>query len=147
MGTIMDNHSINYTALLDKSAPEHIRCALIMMLAGDKPEDVTHYGVCPIEREGLAAAYLRNGVERRLETLILYRNGPPGSNSFAFPQSLDDLTHFIHGWIRNATYGPEPDIDGSCEKGYRLFTDEYGDVNGHRTALIAAQPEWAILHV
>ena len=136
----MDNHSINYTARMDEQTLEHIRCALTMMLAGDDPKRVTHYSVDSMVGDGIAFD------SAEVETLILYTCPESDATAFAFPQSLDDLSRFIYGWLSNATYGPEPDIDGDCEEGYRLFTDEYGEVGSHSSALIAAQPMWAIIH-
>lgn len=146
MSMPMVNHSINYTARLDENALEHIRCALIMMLAGDNPETIGRYNVIPIVGTGIGFGRTPDQQLPPVETLVLYQDKVPVGTRLAYPHTLDDLSRLVHGWLTHASYGPEPDIDGHCVKGYRLFTDEFGDVEGDAFALIATQPMWAIVH-
>jgi len=32
---------------------------------------------------------------------------------------------FVWGWLKNAEYGREPDIDGDVEHGWRVFVDDW----------------------
>jgi hypothetical protein len=83
--------------------------------------------------------------------LVLFWSNPEGDLRWAhpFPSKItkpDALALFVMGWLEEATYPPRPDIDGSTSKGFRVYNDDWGCVNGCGSyAFVAIKPEW-VLH-
>ncbi len=79
-----------------------------------------------------------------------YREGS-GQTKFPYPFKLEQLLPFITGWLENQDYGSEPDLDGSCSKGWSLFTnipyEQRKTINqAWDCVLFAVRPEWAEHH-
>jgi hypothetical protein len=60
-----------------------------------------------------------------------FKLDPAGAADFAFR------------WLAEAEYGREPDHDGSNGKGWRLYNEGWGHVDGQWEAIIAVTPVWA----
>jgi hypothetical protein len=54
------------------------------------------------------------------------------------------LLPFVHEWLGGVHYPPEPDIDGSVSKGWRVFTTAWGHVLADAYGICAIQPCWAL---
>ena len=56
----------------------------------------------------------------------------------------DEMLPLIKAWLAKADYGPKPDHDGDSVKGFRLYNEEWGHVDGDWSAFLAVQPVWAM---
>lgn len=56
-------------------------------------------------------------------------------------------TDFAGRWLRapNLPWPKRPDIDGSCGKGWRLYTQRWGHVGPYSYAVVAFQPVWKMV--
>lgn len=98
-----------------------------------------------------AALSLFNPPGRRVEgysadkkKLVLYWGDSPRATKLPFPMSLDEAADFAAGWLKHADYGREPDHDGDNGKGWRLYCEGWGHVDGDHCAFAAVQPVWAM---
>jgi hypothetical protein len=52
---------------------------------------------------------------------------------------------FVYDWlIDHAEYGHRPDIDGDSGKGWKIYTDSWGQVNSEWQTILAVKPIWAM---
>ena len=78
-------------------------------------------------------------------TLILLWADDGHANPLPFPMSVDDAFAFVKGWLAKAgDPGPRPDIDGSLEKGWRIFTEAWGHVAGCGYSIAGIQSRYAM---
>lgn len=77
-------------------------------------------------------------------TLILLWHQERDGIALPYPLDSKNVGDFVAGWLANASYGGEPDHDGSNHKGFRLFTDGWGHVAGYRYGIVGVQPAWAM---
>lgn len=85
--------------------------------------------------------------ESGVRTLILFWTAPASikqSSQLPFPLEMEAAPAFVSGWLNSAEFGDEPDIDGSCGKGWRVFNEAWGHVLGDYAAFVAIQPAWAM---
>lgn len=83
---------------------------------------------------------------------ILYWDGDGVKGVIAFPyeMSYKDAIPFVWGWLQKVDYDiyEEPcDDGGDVEnvKGFRIFNEMWGHVDGDHYAFIAVKPAWAWL--
>lgn len=77
--------------------------------------------------------------------LVLYwSNSSPKAVKLPFPMTLEQAADFAAGWLEHADYGHEPDHDGDNGKGWRLYCENWGHVDGDSYAFAAVQPVWAM---
>ena len=78
--------------------------------------------------------------------LILYWHAESvaktGVVPFPSPVDSDIVADFVWAWLRAQDYGPEPDHDGSNEKGFRMWTEAWGRVDDETYSYIAIRPLW-----
>jgi hypothetical protein len=61
--------------------------------------------------------------------------------------NASQLASDIHEWLEEQPYGLEPPIDGDCSKGFRIYNEKWGRIDGCSDySFIAIKPEWAIHH-
>lgn len=83
-------------------------------------------------------------------TLILLDKKPEydkniEAQKLPFPLNKDNATDFIYEWIHNIEFPDEPDIDGDCKPGFRIFTNCWGHVPGYSSnGIVLIRPEWAM---
>lgn len=78
------------------------------------------------------------------DRLVLFwtpRHGGP-YNKFPSNMTMEGIGPVIEAWLGEVEYGPEPDIDGSCEKGFRIYNEAWGKVGGMWEAFAAIEPVW-----
>lgn len=141
----MDNRALDFTSKMDDLAFADIGRALHLVLSHTPAQYITHYIITESVVEGAVADYL-NPDERHVQTLTMLKGDR--ENALPLPPyeiSLEDMQRFIYRWLENVEYGIEPDIDGDCEPGYRLFTDCWGEAGGFNNGVISVQPVWAML--
>lgn len=82
-----------------------------------------------------AAATVIDGTLRFLQF-----KGDSGEN-FPFSLPTDICAAIAREWLEDSklSYGPKPDIDGSCERGWKVHASNMGD---HLTV----SPHWMIYH-
>jgi hypothetical protein len=79
-----------------------------------------------------------------IPTMILYWHEASKGKELPYPFDRDHSIDFIWNWLQGTEFPPEPDIDGSCSKGWRVFNEAWGHVAGNHYAIVAIQPEWAM---
>jgi hypothetical protein len=76
-----------------------------------------------------------------------YKSSPPeGGDQVALPFTLDaaGAADFASRWLAEVDYGNEPDHDGDNGKGWTVYNEAWGHVDGHYSAIIAIAPTWAM---
>ena len=78
--------------------------------------------------------------------LILYwvETKRPGYMPLPYPMTLLQAADFTIGWLAHADHGKQPDHDGDNGKGWRIYSERWGNLDGEHQALLAVQPVWAI---
>ena len=76
--------------------------------------------------------------------LVLYWSESPNATALPYPMTQKQAADFALGWLEHADYGREPDHDGSNGKGWRLYCEDWGFVDGDHYAFAAIQPVWAM---
>lgn len=62
-----------------------------------------------------------------------------------WPMNYIDVMPLIDGWLDNvAQYPPEPNHDGSNGKGWRVYNENWGRVDGDFAVFVAIEPVWAM---
>jgi hypothetical protein len=82
--------------------------------------------------------------ENGTPTLILLWSKERDSNELPFPLDMNESIEFINAWLGKVDRGSRPDIDGDCDGGWRVFTEQWGHVAGHSYSIVAIQPAWAM---
>jgi hypothetical protein len=65
---------------------------------------------------------------------------------FPFKADYQMATDFAWKWLQQAELGPEPDMDGDCERdGWRAFIGSWGHFGPDQYSIIAIKPQWVML--
>lgn len=64
----------------------------------------------------------------------------------ALPFKLDaaGAADFAKRWLHEENYGSQPDHDGDNGKGWRVYNESWGHVDGDWSAFVAVSPAWAM---
>ena len=66
-----------------------------------------------------------------------------GYNAFPAKLSAENVGPIIERWLSEQDYGREPDHDGDNGKGWSMWNDAWGHIEGHGwQACAAIAPEW-----
>ena len=106
-----------------------------------KLKEVVHYCGNP------ATAHYTNleEVEDGKDSLILYWHSDQNNLPLPFPYNIEEASAFIKSWLNKIKYPTKPDIDGSSEKGFKIFTDPiWGFAGNSHYGIIVVQPHWAM---
>ena len=60
---------------------------------------------------------------------------------FPGPMSCPQVTDFVWWWLQQVRY-PTDEHDGSSRKGWRVFNDQFGIVDGCWETFVAVRPMW-----
>ena len=75
--------------------------------------------------------------------LVLYWHADKDTVPLPFPMDISAAKAFARNWLSQATYGPEPDIDGDCKKGFTISTgDGWGQVDGSFYSIMEIRTTW-----
>ena len=121
----MDNYRFDITAR--DRLKEWIECCL----AGK------HYGIVGWSKHD----------DKKGKRLIFYWSDPNGVAEYhPLPSKVnaEEVSVLAESWLESVDYDPEPDIDGHSKKGFRIFNEDWGHVDGYWEALLAISPVWAM---
>lgn len=76
--------------------------------------------------------------------LVFHWSESDRATKLPFPMTLAQAADFAIGWLEHADYGNEPDHDGSKGKGWRIYNEAWGHVDGDWSAFVAIEPAWAM---
>lgn len=85
-----------------------------------------------------------NGFAVNVGRLVFFQyDSDKGMTPFPTPVSLDRAAEIAFDWLGAQEYSPEPDHDGSNSKGWRLWRDTWGRIDGYgHAAFVAIEPFW-----
>jgi len=145
----MDNRTIDVVS----EGNEDLALALRLIWSNAPSREATHYKVVRFaikteyfNRNGIVTHHFTRLVEdpKGVPTLILFWSEEGSVTQLPFPHNLKRSTEFVEGWLEKVPFGSEPDHDGDNEKGWRVFTEDWGHVAGHNYAIAGIQPAWAM---
>lgn len=84
------------------------------------------------------------GYRSDAKRMVLYWTDSERATKLPYPMTLEQAADFVLGWLAHADYGREPDHDGSNGKGWHLFNEAWGHVDGEWQAFAAIEPCWAM---
>ena len=76
--------------------------------------------------------------------LILYWTESKNAIKLPYPMDAKALVDFAWNWLQSADYGREPDHDGDNGKGWRIYTEGWGQVKSDWATICAIEPIWAM---
>jgi len=160
----MDNFTIDITSEGDETLTKALEIAFAHNAPGAK---ATHYSVVKLAQE--TSYYANKAIGNLSEnlkeipgmhihhfekykqddnghlTLILLWSESNGAVALPYPMKITDAIPFVKGWLENAgDPGKEPDMDGSLDKGWRVFTGAWGHVAGCSCAVVGVQACYAM---
>jgi hypothetical protein len=96
------------------------------------------------EKYGWMLGPKTQGKPKRL--IFFWSDSETVSDRIALPFKLDatGAADFAIRWLGELDYGRQPDHDGDNEKGWRLYCEGWGHVDGHWGAFVAIAPAWAM---
>lgn len=80
--------------------------------------------------------------------LVFYWSEYEGVTNFPFTMSIEGIFSFCKEWLKSeeceVIRGSQPDHDGSNEKGWIVYNEEWGHVSNRWEAFCAVKPIWAM---
>lgn len=77
--------------------------------------------------------------------LIFYQyDSSPMMTRLPFKLDAAGAADFASRWLAEQDYGTQPDHDGGNGKGWRLYNEAWGHVDGEYQAFVAVKPVWAM---
>lgn len=68
---------------------------------------------------------------------------------FLNPVHDNSALELVAGWLKglkDEAYGPKPDIDGSVRRGFHIYNESWGCIEGCPYAFMAVEPAWIEYH-
>jgi hypothetical protein len=91
---------------------------------------------------GVAAAWRAEQGDGTPRLILAWSDQAEGFQPLPAAIDAAGAAPLIVKWLRDQDYGPEPDIDGSVAKGWRVYCDSWGKVDGHAYSFVAIEPVW-----
>lgn len=123
-GVIMDNFEMRVLSMVKT----HFEMALRMAFDAAPGKKATHYRVT--KKHGFIFCWHESE----------HKDVQPLPYEMGFAEAVP----FAWGWLKKQDYGREPDHDGSNQKGFLIYNEDWGHVDGDSYAFIAIKPEWAM---
>ena len=100
--------------------------------------------LCAGSREA-AGWRIVEATEDRPARIVFYWHEPDeGFNAFPFKGQPRQIAMLAQWWLEDeAKYPIQPGHDGSSERGFRIFNEECGHVDGSPYGFMAIEPAWA----
>lgn len=76
--------------------------------------------------------------------LVLYWGPSEAATPLPVALSLEQAADLAVAWLEAADYGAKPQHEGSNGKGFRLYCEAWGQIDGDSFAFAALEPVWAI---
>lgn len=78
--------------------------------------------------------------------MVFYWLNPKLEDFVKLPFLMDykKAVQFANDWLEQVNYPEEPDQDGSNKKGWIVYRDFWGHVNGSPYAIVAVKPNWSM---
>ena len=92
-------------------------------------------------RDGRKARGYRVSKEKGL---ILYWSINERVTAFPFGLDAEAAAKMVSGWLAEQDYGREPNHDGDNGKGWRVYNEDWGQVDSEWQAFLAVKPVWAM---
>lgn len=61
---------------------------------------------------------------------------------FPAPLTAEQAVETVKSWLNTADYGNQPDHDGDNGRGWRIYNESWGHVDGMWQAFVAIEPAW-----
>jgi len=75
--------------------------------------------------------------------LVLFRYNSENMTKFPAPLSVEATANMAFEWLKSTDYGREPDHDGHNEKGWLLWNDSWGQIEGcGYSSFLVIAPMW-----
>lgn len=132
----MDNFSINLTAESKETLLEVLKIVFKHNCPSGKAKFWTEKKI-ETNPEWIGTDINRN-------VLILLWHEEKGSVKLPSPIDAAGSCELAWNWLMEQDYGPEPDQDGDNEKGFRVYCNHWGHVEGYHYAIIGIVPAWAM---
>lgn len=134
----MDNFKLDIVAEGDKL----LASAMDIAFRGGGHSTATHYAIRDAE-PAVEEGY-RKAPAKKKRLVFMWVEG--GDDAIKLPFKLDaaGAADFARRWLAEADYGREPDHDGDNGKGWRLYNEGWGHVDGEYQGFIAVTPQWAM---
>ena len=85
--------------------------------------------------------------EKNPPRMVFYWTEPTnvvGFTRLPFRANAADIATIVERWLEEVPYEREPDHDGDNGKGFRIYNEAWGHVDGHYQAFMAVSPVWAM---
>ena len=76
--------------------------------------------------------------------ILVWSTQSPGSHPLPAPLKGEALVGFVRSWLETVDYGKEDDTDGHCKKGWHVYNDAWGYIDGDPYAFVAIEPVWLV---
>lgn len=93
---------------------------------------------------GKATHWIVEEKEGNPQRLLLGWNKDKDMTPFPAPMSVEECEPFILSWLRTVDYRKELDHDGDNSKGWRIYNESWGKINGYTYSFVAIEPIWLI---
>lgn len=82
--------------------------------------------------------------DKNIKRLVLFWRASGAATNFITPVATngDAVLEMVTGWLKSTDYNNEPDLDGSVDKGSRVYNEQWGFVGGNHSAFVAIEPHW-----
>lgn len=151
----MDNFNLDVTS----EGRRHLELAL--GLAFGSHQKATHYAVreategeretvpdyIPEDKRKFHRPGWKYGREPKPRRLVFYWSATENKPDLvALPFTLDaaGAVDFATRWLAEQDYGRQPDHDGDNGRGWRVYNEAWGHVDGDWGAFVAISPAWAM---
>jgi len=142
MTLAMDNFRFDVTAWHGHLDFDLLRVVMRVAFAGDK--HATHYRVEPATLVKKAEPRQQPQIERPARLIFGWHESMKGGVKLPFKLDYIAAADWAERWLAEQDYGPEPDHDGSNSKGWRVYNEDWGHVDGCGYSFCAVQPDWAM---
>ena len=91
-----------------------------------------------------AKAWMRDDTARQF---VFYWTDKDRDQANVFPLAIDTemASLLVKGWLATVDYGRQPDIDGSCSKGFRI-TNRHASYPGDWSIMFVVEARWMEHH-
>jgi hypothetical protein len=136
----MDNFSIDMTAEGRETLKEVLSIVFRHNAPGGK---ASHWAEVQVSAQ---AEWFGAGTNRKALVLFWQEEKREGLDVQRFPAPLTSAkaADMVSEWLAEADYGPQPDHDGSNDRGFRIYCDFWGHFEGSHYAIVGIVPAWAM---